>query len=56
MLSALKMKRFQTDFAIFFARFIEDATKFKETSKFRQEMVNILITLKFRESHLALYE
>ncbi len=44
MLSALKVKRFQTDFAIFFANG-ENATKSKETSKFRQEMMNILSAL-----------
>ncbi len=41
MLSALKVKHFQSDFAIFFDNG-ENATKFKETSKFRQEMLNIL--------------
>jgi hypothetical protein len=40
MLSALKVKSFQPDFAIFFAN-SENTTKFKETSEFRQEMLNI---------------
>jgi hypothetical protein len=48
MLSALKVKRFQPDFA--------NATKFKETSEFRQEMLNILSALIFAGSHLAFYE
>jgi hypothetical protein len=59
MLSALKVKHFQPDFAIFFVRFFpnsENATKFQETSEFRQEMLNILIALKFPGSHLAFYE
>jgi hypothetical protein len=59
MLSALKVKRFQPDFAIFIARFFaisEDATKFKETSELRQETLNILSVLKFAGSHLAFYE
>ncbi len=59
MLSALKVKWSMPDFAIFFARFFansEKATKFKETSEFRQEMVNILSVFKFAGSHLALYE
>jgi hypothetical protein len=41
MLSALKVKRFQPDFAIFFAHSFandEKGTKSKETSKFRQEI------------------
>ncbi len=57
--SALKVKRFQPNFAIFFACFFansENATKSKETSKFRQERLNILSTLKFVGSHLAFYE
>ncbi len=42
------------DFAIFFAHFFannENATKFKETFEFRQEMLNILSALKFVGSH-----
>jgi hypothetical protein len=54
MLSALKVKPFQPDFAIFFADG-ENATKFKETSEFRHEMLNILSILKFAGSHLAFY-
>jgi hypothetical protein len=57
--SALKVKCFQPDFAIFFKRFfsnIETATKFKYSSEFRQEMLNILSTLKFAGSNLAFYE
>jgi hypothetical protein len=53
-LSALKVKRFQPDFTIFFACFSansENATKFKETSEFRQETLNILSKLKFAGSH-----
>jgi hypothetical protein len=52
--SALKVKCFQPNFAIFFTLFftnIENATK----SKFRQEMLNTLSTLKFRGSHLAFH-
>jgi hypothetical protein len=59
MLSALKVKCFQPDFAIFFMSFFansKNATKFKETSECRQEMLNILSTLKFAGSHLAFYE
>jgi hypothetical protein len=48
MLSAL----FCNIFCAFFAN-SENATKFKETSEFRQEMLNILSALK---SHLAFYE
>ncbi len=40
---------------VFFAN-REKATKFKEASKFRQEMLNILCVLKFSRSHLAFYE
>jgi hypothetical protein len=53
--SALKMKCFQPNFAIFFTLFFtnsENATK----SKFRQETLNILSTFKFTGSHLAFYE
>jgi hypothetical protein len=45
----------QPNFAIFFTPFFansETATK----SKFRQETLNILSTLKFAGSHLAFYE
>ncbi len=42
-------------FHVFFANG-ENATKFKETSKFSQEMLNILSTLKFAGSHLEFYE
>jgi hypothetical protein len=59
MLSALKVKHFQPDFAIFLARYfanIENATKSEETLEFRQEMLNILSALKFVGSHLAFYE
>jgi hypothetical protein len=59
MLSALKVKCFQPDFAIFFTHFFansENATKFKDTSEFRQEMLNILSALKFSGPHLAFYE
>jgi hypothetical protein len=55
MLSALKVKCFQPNFAIFFMLFFtnsENATN----SKFRQEMLNILSPLKFTGSHLAFYE
>ncbi len=75
MLSVLKVKRFQSNFALFFASFFqpwkwnafslilpyfscifftnsENETK----SKFRQEMLNIFIMLKFAGSHLAFYE
>jgi hypothetical protein len=58
MLSALKVKRFQPDFAKLFACFLansENATKFKETYEFRQEMLNILSGLKFAGSYLAFY-
>jgi hypothetical protein len=44
---------------MFFAHFFansENATKSKEPSKFRQEMLNILSALKFAGSHLAFYE
>jgi hypothetical protein len=34
----------------------ENATKFKEASKFRQETLNILSMKKFAGSHLAFYE
>jgi hypothetical protein len=34
----------------------ENATKSKETSKFRQEMLNTLSALKFAGSHLVFYE
>ncbi len=50
MISALKVKRFQPNFAIFFAHFFansENASKSKKTFKFRQEMLNILSTLNF---------
>ncbi len=50
MLSALKVKCLQPDFAIFFTRIFansENATKFKETSEYRQETLNILSALKF---------
>ncbi len=50
---------FQPDFVIFFARFFansENTSKFKETSEFRQEMLNILSALKFVGSHLEFYE
>jgi hypothetical protein len=40
---------------IFFTNSV-NATKFKETSKFKQEMLNILSALKFAGSHLAFYE
>ncbi len=53
--SALKVKHFQPNFDIFSARFFansENSTK----SKFRQEMLNILIALKLVGSHLAFYE
>jgi hypothetical protein len=53
--SALKVKRFQPNFAIFFRLFFtnsEDATK----SKFCQETLNILSSLKFAGSHLAFCE
>ncbi len=53
--SALKVKRFQPNFSIFFTLFFtnsENATK----SKFRQETLNILSALKFTGSHLAFYE
>jgi hypothetical protein len=53
--SALKVKRFQSNVAIFFTLFFtnsENATK----SKFRKETLNILSALKFTESHLAYYE
>ncbi len=53
--SAMKVKCFQPNFAIFFMLFftsIENATK----SKFRQEMLNILSVIKFTGSHLAFYE
>jgi hypothetical protein len=59
MLSPLKVKRFQPDFVIFLAPFFangENASKSKETSKFRQEMLNILSTFKFAGSHLAFFE
>jgi hypothetical protein len=59
MFSALNVKCFQPDLAIFFARFFansENTTKFKETSKFRQEMLNILSVLKYVGLHLAFYE
>jgi hypothetical protein len=59
MLSASKVKHFQPDFAIFFAHFFangENATKSKETSEFRQEMLNILGALKFAGTHLVFYE
>jgi hypothetical protein len=59
MLSVLKVKRFQPDFTIFFAHFFansENATKFKEKSEFRQEMLTILSMFKFEGSHLAFYE
>jgi hypothetical protein len=59
MLSALKVKRFQPDFAIFFTRFFancETATKFNEASEYRQEILNILTALKFAGSQLAFYE
>ncbi len=52
--SALRVKRFQPNFDIFFILFFtnsENATK----SKFRQETVNILSMLKFMESHLTFY-
>jgi hypothetical protein len=55
MLSALKVKHFQPNFAIFFHAFFtnsENATK----SKFRQETLNILRALKCMGSHLAFYE
>jgi hypothetical protein len=58
-LSVLKVKHFQPDFAIISARFFansENATKFKETSEFKQEALNILGSLKFAGSHLAFYE
>jgi hypothetical protein len=50
--SALKVKCFQPNFAIFFMLFSRNATK----SKFRQEMLTILSALKFTGSHLAFYE
>jgi hypothetical protein len=59
MLSALKVKCFQPDFTIFFAHFFangENTTKSKETSEFRQEMLNISSSLKFAGSHLAFDE
>ncbi len=40
---ALKVKHFQTNFAIFFTLFFTNSTK---TSKFRQETLNILSTFK----------
>jgi hypothetical protein len=55
MISALKVKRFQPNFAIFLMYFFtnsENATK----SKFSQETLNILGVLKFARSHLAFYE
>jgi hypothetical protein len=48
MLSALKVKHFQPDFATFFVHFFangENAAKSKENFKFRQEVLNILSTL-----------
>jgi hypothetical protein len=59
MLSAMKVKRFQPDSAIFLAHFFansENITKFKETYEFRQETLNILSVLKLAGSHLAFYE
>ncbi len=59
MLSALKVKRFQSDYTHIFHAFFansENATKFKETSEFRQETLNILSALKFAESQLVFYE
>jgi hypothetical protein len=59
MLSALKVKYFQLDFTIFFAHFFangDNATTSKETSKFRQEKLNILSALKFAGSQLAFSE
>jgi hypothetical protein len=59
MLSALKVKCVQSDFTIFFTLFIangENATTSKETSEFRQEMLNILNVLKFAGSHLEFSE
>ncbi len=59
MLSALKVKCFQPDFAIFLAHFFansENAPKFKETTEFEQEMLNISSELKFEGSHWAFYE
>jgi hypothetical protein len=55
MLSALKVKPFQPDFIIFFCQG-DNATTSEETSKFRQEMLNILSTLKFAGSHFAFPE
>jgi hypothetical protein len=59
MVSPLKVKRFQPDFVIFFACFFansENATKFKESSDFSQEMLNILSAIKSPGSHLAFYD
>ncbi len=54
------MKCFQPDFCHIFRTFpfinSENTTKFKETSEFKQETLNILSALKFAGSHLALYE
>ncbi len=53
MLSALKVKCFQPDFAIIFTLYFansENATKFKETSEFRQETLNILNVLNLRDN------
>jgi hypothetical protein len=54
MLSSLKVKHFQPDFAIFFTHFFANsvsATKFKETSEFRQETLYILSALKLMGWH-----
>jgi hypothetical protein len=50
-----KIDAFSTDFAIIFASG-KNATKSKETYKFRQETLNILSALKFAGSPLAFYE
>ncbi len=59
MLSALKVKCFQPDFAIFLRIFFtngENATNFNKTSEFRQEMLDILSMLKFAGSLLGFHE
>jgi hypothetical protein len=59
MLSVLKVKRFQPDFAIFFAHFLPTVKTPQNSTRplnFRQETLNILSALKFAGSHLASYE
>jgi hypothetical protein len=54
-LSALRVKHFQPNFAIFSMLFFTNSEN-TINSKFSQETLNILSALKFTGSHLAFYD